>query len=52
MAAIAGFSQVFFLTFPIRNKLSLYASCQGDFRRGIKEKLLQASLSIGERCNN
>ena len=36
----------------ICNKLSLYGSCQGDFRRGIKEKLIQASLSIGERCNN
>jgi len=36
----------------IRNKLSSYASCQGDFRRGIKEKLVLASLSLGERCNN
>ena len=36
----------------ICNKLSLYGSCQRDFRRGIKEKLIQASLSIGERCNN
>ena len=36
----------------IGNKLSLYASCQGDLRRCIKEKLVFASLLIGERCNN
>ena len=36
----------------IGNKLSLYASCQVDLRRCIKEKLVFASLSIGERCNN
>jgi hypothetical protein len=36
----------------IGNKLSLYASCQGEFSRSIKEILILASLSIGERGNN
>ena len=36
----------------IRNKLSLYASCQGDFSRSIKEKSTLASLSIGSGRNN
>ena len=36
----------------IRNKLSLYGSCQEGLRRCLKEILIQTSLSIGERCNN
>ncbi len=36
----------------IRNKLSLYGSCQEGLRRCLKKILVQASLSIGERCNN
>jgi type I restriction enzyme M protein len=54
MRDAAGDSGEFYTPRPvvIRNKLSLYGSCQGGLRRWIKEKLTLASLSIGERRNN
>jgi hypothetical protein len=36
----------------IGNKLRLHGSCQGDFSRSFKEKLVSVTLSIGERCDN
>src|SRR4028119_89342 len=36
----------------IGNKLRLHGSCQGDFSRSFKEKLVNVTLSIGERCDN
>src|SRR6476469_8133293 len=36
----------------IGNKLRLHGSCQGDFSRSFKEKLVSVTLSLGERCDN
>jgi hypothetical protein len=36
----------------IGHKLSLYRSCQGAFRKCLKEKLVRASLLVWEWCNN
>ena len=48
-----GSSQAtYFVYTPIRNKLSLDGSCQGDLRRCFKQKAVRPSLSIGERRNN
>jgi hypothetical protein len=47
---------VFFIGFGlgaiIGHKLSLYRSCQGAFRKCLKEKLVRASLLVWEWCNN
>jgi eukaryotic-like serine/threonine-protein kinase len=39
---------------PLRigNKLRLHGSCQGDFSRSFKEKLVSVTLSIWQRCDN